>query len=179
MPCNSGAIHRLSCAINAGHGNSLSVGIRKLVSTKGFADPVGIRSVNISRDIPDLAVKVAIMSSGASGKGDTTPSPTSEKGQLHSHSIEETPAPGKVNVHYVKRDGENSLPEYEGEHIPGYDANLMRARATLSSTEEKKLLRRIDWHLIPLLSVMYMVKTVDYANVISSEQYQIDLGRLC
>ncbi|UPK92896.1 hypothetical protein LCI18_003831 [Fusarium solani-melongenae] len=49
--------------------------------------------------------------------------------------------------------------------ITGYDDSLMRARATLSSTEEKKLLRRIDWHLIPLLAIMYMVKTIDASNV--------------
>lgn len=49
--------------------------------------------------------------------------------------------------------------------ITGYNDSLMRARATLSSTEEKKLLRRIDWHLIPLLAVMYMVKTIDASNV--------------
>ncbi|KAL6362636.1 hypothetical protein LRP88_03930 [Fusarium phalaenopsidis] len=49
--------------------------------------------------------------------------------------------------------------------ITGYDDSLMRARAALSSTEEKKLLRRIDWHLIPLLAIMYMVKTIDASNV--------------
>ncbi|KAF3766671.1 MFS general substrate transporter, partial [Cryphonectria parasitica EP155] len=63
--------------------------------------------------------------------------------------------------------GDNALPEYSDaqEPIIGYDADLMRARATLSAEEEKKLLRRIDWHLLPLLSIMYMVKTIDAANV--------------
>lgn len=68
-------------------------------------------------------------------------------------------------VHYVDRDQSSVLPTYEAELIPGYDANLMSARATLSSTEEKKLLRRIDWHLLPLLAVMYMLKSVDFTNV--------------
>ena len=38
-------------------------------------------------------------------------------------------------------------------------------RESQSNEEEKKLLRRIDWHLIPLLAVMYMVKTIDASNV--------------
>ncbi|KAJ5193992.1 Glucose/ribitol dehydrogenase, partial [Penicillium cf. griseofulvum] len=54
---------------------------------------------------------------------------------------------------------------FDEEFIPGYDAILMGALATLSSAEEKKLLRRIDWHLIPLLAVMYMLKSVDFTNV--------------
>ncbi|KAE8389547.1 major facilitator superfamily domain-containing protein [Aspergillus alliaceus] len=80
-------------------------------------------------------------------------------------TIAETSTPGKGNVHYVNRAESDPLPEYEGELIPGYDANLMRARATLSSAEEKKLLRRIDWHLIPLLAVIYMLKSVDFTNI--------------
>ncbi|KAH7268685.1 major facilitator superfamily domain-containing protein [Fusarium solani] len=58
----------------------------------------------------------------------------------------------------------SSSDDVRGE-ITGYDDSLMRARAALSSTEEKKLLRRIDWHLIPLLAIMYMVKTIDASNV--------------
>jgi hypothetical protein len=41
----------------------------------------------------------------------------------------------------------------------------MHARGTLSGTEEKKLLRRTDGHLLPLLALMYMVKTIDMSNV--------------
>lgn len=35
----------------------------------------------------------------------------------------------------------------------------------LSGAEEKKLLRRIDWRLLPLLAAMYVVKTIDAQNV--------------
>lgn len=37
--------------------------------------------------------------------------------------------------------------------------------STLSSAEEKKLLRRIDWHLLPLMAAMYVIKTIDAQNV--------------
>lgn len=69
-------------------------------------------------------------------------------------------------LHFASRKDE-LLPDEDNEkrQIVGYDAGLMRARALLSSVEEKKLLRRIDWRLIPLLSIMYMVKSVDAINV--------------
>ncbi|KAJ5095120.1 pantothenate transporter [Penicillium argentinense] len=73
--------------------------------------------------------------------------------------------PGEKNVHYVNRNETLFFTEYEDDIIPGYDSNLMRARAMLSSADEKKLLRRIDWHLIPLLAIMYLLKSVDFTNV--------------
>ncbi len=68
-------------------------------------------------------------------------------------------------LHFVQRS--DVLPEYDGEeeNITGYDADLMRARASLSTEEEKKLLRRVDWHIIPLCAIMYMVKSIDASNV--------------
>jgi hypothetical protein len=82
-------------------------------------------------------------------------------------SSRESPTSEKEHLHFVPRSDE--LPEYddsqEAESITGYNAALMRARVTLSSGEEKKLIRRIDWHLIPLLSIMYMLKSIDAVNV--------------
>jgi hypothetical protein len=82
-------------------------------------------------------------------------------------SSRESPTPEKEHLHFVPRRDE--LPPYddsqETESITGYNAALMRARVTLSSGEEKKLIRRIDWHLIPLLSLMYMLKSIDAINV--------------
>ncbi|KAF7621108.1 pantothenate transporter [Aspergillus flavus] len=104
------------------------------------------------------------MSLGLSEKNDT-PDATSTTIKSSDISVEESPDQRRGNLHYVKRTENGSLPEYEGDVIPGYDANLMRARASLSSAEEKKLLRRIDWHLIPLLAIMYMLKSVDFTNV--------------
>jgi hypothetical protein len=49
--------------------------------------------------------------------------------------------------------------------IVGYDSSLMKDRTLLSRDEEKKLLRRIDLRLLPLLALMYMVKTIGAANV--------------
>jgi hypothetical protein len=91
-------------------------------------------------------------SSNLSEKKETLPSTTAEKTVF----ANEFPSHGRNHLHFVPRS--EVLPEYgdtdSRETIVGYDADLMGARVTLSNNEEKKLLRRIDWHLIPLLSIM-------------------------
>ncbi|KAI1348216.1 major facilitator superfamily domain-containing protein [Xylaria sp. FL0043] len=49
--------------------------------------------------------------------------------------------------------------------IEGFDAERMRARTCLTAAEEKKLIRRIDWHLMPLCSIMFLFKNLDVDNV--------------
>ena len=49
--------------------------------------------------------------------------------------------------------------------IVGYDAERMKARALLTETEERRLMRRVDWHLMPLCSLMFLLKNMDYQNV--------------
>lgn len=46
-----------------------------------------------------------------------------------------------------------------------YDSAASNTDSILTGAEEKKLLRRIDWHLLPLLAAMYVVKTIDAQNV--------------
>ena len=46
-----------------------------------------------------------------------------------------------------------------------YDSAASDIGPTLSSADEKKLLRRIDWRLLPLLAAMYVIKTIDAQNV--------------
>lgn len=49
--------------------------------------------------------------------------------------------------------------------VVGYESPRTGEQYTLSMQEEKKLLRRIDWHLLPLMSIIYMMKTLDASNV--------------
>lgn len=49
--------------------------------------------------------------------------------------------------------------------ISGYDHGRMKDRTLLTYEEEKKLLRRVDWHLMLLCSIIFMVKNVDANNV--------------
>lgn len=92
------------------------------------------------------------------------PSSSPRDDEITQSNIDELSIPGRNAVHRVHRNADEPLPK-SGDFIPGYDADLMQARATLSSEEEKKLLRRIDWRLLPLLSLMYMLKSVDFSNV--------------
>ncbi|KAM0080734.1 hypothetical protein ACKRZS_007111 [Fusarium odoratissimum] len=97
------------------------------------------------------------------------------KGQLGHETLDEktheladsSPGEPPVKQHYntVTRGESIHTSDDINDNIVGYDGELMGARTRLSSQQEKKLLRRIDWHLIPLLSVMYMVKSIDAANV--------------
>ncbi|KAK5637240.1 hypothetical protein RRF57_012953 [Xylaria bambusicola] len=48
--------------------------------------------------------------------------------------------------------------------IRGFNADRMRARTYLTAAEEKKLIRRIDWHLMPLCSIMFLFKNLDVDN---------------
>ncbi|UKZ61444.1 uncharacterized protein TrAtP1_002709 [Trichoderma atroviride] len=45
------------------------------------------------------------------------------------------------------------------------EADSQGARTLLTAEEEKKLLRRIDWHLMPLCSLIFMFKNLDSDNV--------------
>ncbi|KAI0872718.1 major facilitator superfamily domain-containing protein [Hypoxylon argillaceum] len=49
--------------------------------------------------------------------------------------------------------------------ILGFDAERMQARAALTAEEEKKLIRRIDGHLMPLCSLIFLFKNLDVDNV--------------
>jgi hypothetical protein len=46
-----------------------------------------------------------------------------------------------------------------------YNSTASNPSFVLTGAEEKKLLRRIDWHLLPLLAAMYVVKTINAQNV--------------
>ena len=68
-------------------------------------------------------------------------------------------------LHYVLRGQEVTDDSLSTDSIEGYEAEQMRARALLTYEEEKKLLRRVDWHLMPLLSICFLLKNIDYSNV--------------
>ncbi|KAJ4354047.1 uncharacterized protein N0V89_005780 [Didymosphaeria variabile] len=68
------------------------------------------------------------------------------------------------DFHYVRR-GSIVTGTAADPDIEGYDAERMRARALLSAEEEKKLLRNIDWRLMTLCSIMFLLKNIDADNV--------------
>jgi hypothetical protein len=67
------------------------------------------------------------------------------------------------HFHYVRR-GQVLDDDAVSEDIVGFDATRMKARTALTYEEEKKLVRRVDWHIMPLVSIMFLLKNLDYAN---------------
>lgn len=67
------------------------------------------------------------------------------------------------NLHVVQR-GQLLDIDFD-DSITGFAADRMRARALLTYEEEKKLLRRIDWHIMPLCAIMFLLKNLDSSNV--------------
>jgi hypothetical protein len=74
-------------------------------------------------------------------------------------------SPGAVTVHTVRRGEELEDSSSLEDEIIGYDADRMRARTLLSEKEERKLMWKVDWHLMPLCSIMFLLKNMDYQNV--------------
>lgn len=70
----------------------------------------------------------------------------------------------EAKIHYAKR-GETISQLPIDEAIDGFQAASQGARTLLTAEEEKKLLRRIDWHLMPLCSLIFMFKNLDSDNV--------------
>jgi hypothetical protein len=69
------------------------------------------------------------------------------------------------HLHYARRGGDAVDSDVDSTEIHGFDAERMRARTLLTADEEKKLLRRIDWHIMPLCSIMFMLKNMDADNI--------------
>ncbi|KAJ5248583.1 hypothetical protein N7468_000034 [Penicillium chermesinum] len=68
------------------------------------------------------------------------------------------------NLHYVRRGEDHVDPLASQGSINGYDPELMNGRTLLTVEEEKKLLRKIDWRLMTLCSLIFMFKNLDGNN---------------
>ena len=42
---------------------------------------------------------------------------------------------------------------------------MYRPEVDTSSVDEKKLMRRIDWHVVPWLAVLYLLNFLDRGNI--------------
>jgi hypothetical protein len=117
--------------------------------------PHSLKFANMSahKDIDDSAVNI------------DTPSDSDFKSKEAFTTSREAPDVSLGHLHYVPRGQEVADDALSTDSIIGYEAEQMRARALLTYDEEKKLLRRIDWHLMPLLAIAFLLKNIDSANV--------------
>jgi hypothetical protein len=67
--------------------------------------------------------------------------------------------------HFARRGQALTEASSTQESIDGYDPELMNGRTLLTAEEEKKLLRKIDWRLMTLCSLIFMFKNLDSNNV--------------
>lgn len=68
-------------------------------------------------------------------------------------------------LHFARRGQALAEALSSQESIEGYDPELMNGRTLLTAEEEKKLLRKIDWRLMTLCSLIFMFKNLDSNNV--------------
>lgn len=55
--------------------------------------------------------------------------------------------------------------DVDDDSIRGFEADRMKARTLLTAEKEKKVLRKIDWHIMPLCSLMFLFKNMDADNI--------------
>lgn len=51
------------------------------------------------------------------------------------------------------------------EDVSGFDTERMRARASLTAEEERKLMRRVDLRIMTLCSLLFLFKNIDSDNI--------------
>lgn len=68
-------------------------------------------------------------------------------------------------LHFARRGQAITETSSAQESIDGYDPELMDGRTLLTTEEEKRLLRKIDWRLMTLCSLIFMFKNLDSNNV--------------
>ncbi|CAG8176157.1 unnamed protein product [Penicillium salamii] len=75
-----------------------------------------------------------------------------------------TNSDANYELHFARRGEALAEASSNQESIDGYDPELMNGRTLLTAAEEKKLLRKIDWRLMTLCSLIFMFKNLDSNN---------------
>lgn len=90
---------------------------------------------------------------------------TKEQGLTSSADVVPPDSNVDERFHFVERGKEIGESSSSQGSIDGYDPELMSGRNLLTAEEEKKLLRKIDWRLMTLCSIIFMFKNLDSTNV--------------
>lgn len=65
----------------------------------------------------------------------------------------------------LARRGQQINESLSPQDVDGYDVSRMRDRALLSAEEEKALMRRIDWRMMTICSLLFLMKNLDADNI--------------
>ncbi|TBU34600.1 MFS general substrate transporter [Dichomitus squalens] len=61
----------------------------------------------------------------------------------------------------------------EAVEVQEINANVYRPEVDASAIDEKKLMRRIDWHVVPWLSVLYLLNFLDRGSIGNAKLYHM------
>uniref|UniRef100_A0A8H7NN66 Major facilitator superfamily (MFS) profile domain-containing protein n=1 Tax=Bionectria ochroleuca TaxID=29856 RepID=A0A8H7NN66_BIOOC len=86
--------------------------------------------------------------------------PLSETGDRNG----ETSASKPSGLTYARR-GEEVDDATVAQGVDGFDAERMRDRALLTAEEEKRLMRRVDWRIMTVCSLLFLLKNLDSDNI--------------
>lgn len=76
----------------------------------------------------------------------------------------EVPVHTDGEVHFARR-GELVDDATAAEGADGFDAERMRGRSLLTAAEEKALMRRVDWRMMTICSMLFLLKNIDADNI--------------
>lgn len=54
-----------------------------------------------------------------------------------------------------------------------YEACRQRVLSRFTAEDDHRLMRKVDWHFLPLMAIMYIVKQVDYINASTVKVLQV------
>lgn len=77
---------------------------------------------------------------------------------------------------YTRR-GEQVSESIGSSDVDGYDAVRMRDRALLTAEEEKALMRRVDWRIMTVCSLLFLMKNLDADNISNARIMNRDTDR--
>lgn len=61
--------------------------------------------------------------------------------------------------------------------VSGFDAERMRDRTLLTAEEEKALMRRVDWRIMTICSLLFLMKNLDADNISNARIMNRDTNR--
>jgi hypothetical protein len=59
----------------------------------------------------------------------------------------------------------------------GFDAERMKDRSLLTAEEEKALMRRVDWRIMTVCSLLFLIKNLDADNISNARIMNLGTGR--
>lgn len=110
--------------------------------------------------------------------GVQTASASSISGTSSSANNTLPPAESKDGVTLFRRgeaiqDGDSA--NFSG--VAGFDAERMRDRTLLTAEEEKALMRRVDWRIMTVCSLLFLMKNLDADNISNARIMNRDTDR--